>query len=164
MTTTVLEIVDSAVKIGLGALITATASYLTLRRTQRHETTKVLREARSSLFREIALLTESSVSTLNLFVISVISSGVKPDDLKNIVAANSKAGQAFALASLAGSPEVSGELDKLDKHITELYAYVRDAPSGVIEAPNDLARKITATANAVFACLKTAQEANLLDA
>ena len=164
MPTTALEIIDSAVKIGLGSLITATASYLTLRRTQRHEASRARKDARSSLFREIALLTEASVSTLNLFVISVISGGVKPEDLKSLALANSKVGQAFALASLAGSEELSRELDCLDRRVTELYAYFRDAPSGAIEAPNDLARRITATANGIFVCLRNAQERNLTDA
>ena len=164
MATTLLEIVDSAVKIGLGALISAVATYLGTRRSQRHETAKMLRDDRKGILREIALHIEASETSLNLFVVATLPGAVSQDHLKEIALATSKAGQALALASLAGSTELLAEIQTYTKSHHHLYEFFRDAKVGdSLEGANTILLAIGASSSKVYALLGKAHEATFRD-
>src|SRR5437879_1770128 len=65
---TVLEIVDTGVKIGLGALISTVASYFSTKRTERHELRKFRVQEKTQILREIAVKLETSSSKANTVV------------------------------------------------------------------------------------------------
>jgi hypothetical protein len=65
---TVLEIVDTGVKIGLGALISTVASYFSTKRTERHELRKFRVQEKTQILREIAVKLETSSSKANTAV------------------------------------------------------------------------------------------------
>lgn len=63
--TTVIEVIDTAVKIGLGALISGITSYCVISRNHNHEFRKATIDDASSLLKEGALKLEKSSSLLN---------------------------------------------------------------------------------------------------
>jgi hypothetical protein len=60
-----LEVVDTAVKVGLGALISGIASYLMARQANAHNLRKTRCEEDSALFKEAILKLEKSASSMN---------------------------------------------------------------------------------------------------
>jgi len=65
---TALEIVDTAIKIGLGALVSGFASYLIMRRTQAHETDKDVRAQLTARVEEIIGRVEEFHSAFQSYV------------------------------------------------------------------------------------------------
>ena len=126
--TTTLEIVDSAVKIGLGALITAAAGLLVSTRAQRHELRKSTREDRRGLLRSAAKLLEEATAAANLatYVLAHVPDG-KGDSTKGLVEAINKLNEARSLSVLSGARVLSIEIAKLRGNFEALCAYLLSA-------------------------------------
>jgi hypothetical protein len=66
--TTSLEILDSAVKIGLGALISGVSTYVVTRRSHLHEMRKLASEDARALLRQSCTLVEEAAAQVNMFI------------------------------------------------------------------------------------------------
>ncbi|WP_137937703.1 hypothetical protein [Chitinivorax sp. B] len=122
--TTVLEVVDSAVKIGLGALITAVAGYLALVRSQHHELRKTADEDRRNLLRSAASLLEQATALANLatFTFAHVPDG-SHDSTKQLVEAINKLGEARSLAVLSGAKQLAEEIANLRSAMESFCGY-----------------------------------------
>jgi predicted HAD superfamily Cof-like phosphohydrolase len=68
--TTVVDVVDTAVKIGLGAFITGIIAYVIAKTSQSHEFKKTIRDEKIKLIREYALHVEHLEAKLNACIIA----------------------------------------------------------------------------------------------
>lgn len=122
--TTALEVIDSAVKIGLGALITAAAGYFALARSHRHEVSKATNEDRRSLLRTAAGFLEQATALANL---ATYAFAHVPDDAnsstKHLVEAINKLGEARSLAVLSGSKQLAEDIANLRSAMEGLCGY-----------------------------------------
>ena len=122
---TALEIIDTAVKIGLGALITGGAGLLISTRSQRHELRKAALEDRRSLLRTAANLIEQATASANLgtYVLAHVPDG-KGESTKRLVEAINKLNEARSLAVLSGARSLASEIAKLRGNFESLCGYI----------------------------------------
>jgi hypothetical protein len=110
------SIADTAIKIGLGALISAIATYLTTRKTHAHELQKLLVSEKMTLLKEVTIKIESSSAALNRVHDIFSHKERSPDDVRAILSgitdAFNDAKEARALCYLLGDRR-TGELLKL---------------------------------------------------
>jgi hypothetical protein len=122
--TTALEVIDSAVKIGLGALITAGAGYLALSRSHRNEMSKAANEDRRSLLRTAAGLLEQATALVNLatYTFAHVPDGTN-SSTKQLVEAINKLGEARSLAVLSGAKLLAEDIASLRGAMESLCGY-----------------------------------------
>ena len=122
---TTLDIIDSAVKIGLGALITAGAGLVISARSQRHELRKAAVEDRRNLLRAAANLIEQATASANLgtYVLAHIPEE-KGESAKRFVESINKLNEARSLAVLSGARSLASEIAKLRGNFETLCGYV----------------------------------------
>ena len=118
--TTILDIVDTAVKIGLGALIGGISSYVLAIRTQNYEKETRANDERKQLVKDLSLKLEK-IDHLN----SESALHYHSDDLvsakKSNVLATEVICSATALANLIGSDEVVEITSKISEILDEMY-------------------------------------------
>ena len=121
---TALEVIDSAVKIGLGASITAVAGYLALSRSHRNEVRKAANEDRRSLLRTAAGLLEQATALVNLatYTFAHVPDGTS-SNTKQLVEAINKLGEARSLAVLSGARQLADEIANLRTAMEGLCGY-----------------------------------------
>ena len=122
---TLLDILDSAVKIGLGALITAGAGLLVSKRSQRHELKKAATEDRRALLRSAASLLEQATAAANLatYVLAHVPDG-NSESTKRLVEAINKLNEARSLTVLSGSRVLASEIAQLRGGFEGLCGYL----------------------------------------
>ncbi|WP_341675114.1 hypothetical protein [Niveibacterium sp. SC-1] len=122
--TTALEVIDSAVKIGLGALITALATHWAAGRGRRHELAKLAGQDRRELLRAAAALLEQATGATNLatFGLAHVPDG-SSTNTRQLVEALNKLGEARSLAVLSGSRPLAEEIAKLRGAMEDLCGY-----------------------------------------
>ncbi len=129
--TTPLEIIDSAVKIGLGALVSGIATYLVTRTNHRHELRKADREERRTLIRNISRVLEDAMTLVNQGTYAFQQDeGVDDAGSGLLVGAINKLGEAKSLAVLLGNHELSKAITELRAGIVELAHYVGPGSKG----------------------------------
>lgn len=162
---TYIEVLDTAVKIGLGALITAVAGQIATktksRLDQKHEREKYFR----SLVERLSIGFEDCVSNLiriiiNLQQIEQSASQVSPESVKHIhqlcIDAYNQSNTVDALANLVGTPETKKTLDGYGEYVSELlelaiaYPQGREKIPAVVEKLNDNRGPTRAAIRAVF--------------
>jgi hypothetical protein len=123
--TTAFEILDSAVKIGLGALISAVSGLFVSSRMRRHELRKATNDDRRSLLRAAAKLVEEATGAANLatYVLANVPDG-KGTSTRGLVEAINKLNEARSLAVLSGARELSTEIATLRGGIESLCRYL----------------------------------------
>jgi hypothetical protein len=123
--TSTLEILDSAVKIGLGALITAVSGLVVSSRSQRHELRKAANDDRRGLLRAAAKLVEEATGATNLatYVLANVPDG-KGESTRGLIEAINKLNEARSLAVLSGARVLSTEIATLRGGIESLCRYL----------------------------------------
>ncbi len=117
-----LEIVDTAVKIGLGALISGVTTYWVTNTKSQHELYKNTIEDKRSTLREVAVLVEESSDLINDFV--HVSRQTK-EDLKNkscfLMDAHKKNERAETLANLIGFKKLADAICNRGSSVREMH-------------------------------------------
>ncbi len=133
--TTELEIIDTAVKVGLGAVISGIATYFLTTRTHRHEIRKSLVNEKKELLRESVMKLERSSSLMNHAVqsINALKWSAVPNKEERLVeligqitTAYNEGKEARALCELIGQKSLAGLVlqyldatEELKKHFFE---------------------------------------------
>ena len=139
--TTLLEIVDSAVKIGLGALVSGVATYLVTRKNHEHDLRKTAREDRRALIRSAARLLEEATTLLNQGTYGIQrGNGEAIAGAKCLIDALNKLGEAKSLAVLLGMRKLSTAVTDARAGVVELAHYV--GPDARRQDPNEINRLI----------------------
>ena len=155
---TALDIIDSAVKIGLGALITAAAGLLVSARNQRHELRKAALDDRRSLLRAAANLIEQATAAANLgtYILAHVPDG-KGESTKRLVEAINKLNEARSLAVLSGTRSLASEIATLRGHFESLCAYILNTGENYsIPEANRLITALNVSWPRIYSALETA--------
>jgi hypothetical protein len=129
--TTALEIIDSAVKIGLGALVSGVATYLVTRKNHEHELRKTAREDRRTLIRSAARLLEEATTLLNQATYGIQRGDAEAvAGAKQLVDVINKLGEAKSIAILLGIRNLSSAVTDLRAGVVELAHYVGPEATG----------------------------------
>ena len=135
--TTPTDILDTAVKIGLGALISGVTSYLTFNSNNAFELRKILLEDRRSTLREIALTVEESIGLLNDFVL-IYQSNIQTANINNIgaklhliVDSHKISNKAEALANMIGFSALSSAINEYDKSVSKILNIIGNLPDKI---------------------------------
>jgi len=156
--TTPLEILDSAVKIGLGALISGVATYLITSRNHAHEFRKAADQDRRELLREAATLIEEATGSVNLATYALEHA---PDSRaaseKSLIEAINKIGRAKSLTVLLGRKELVAAIGCLATCVTSLTSYYLDSGEHYrIPQANELLAAINESLPKVYSELEAA--------
>jgi hypothetical protein len=156
--TTLLEIVDSALKIGLGALITGAATFLVTRQNHAHDFKKAAREDRRALLQRTALLLEEATALLNLATFNIAHvSEQREAGVRMLIDAMNKLGEAKSLAHLLGERQLSSSIGALRGGVVELAGYFGSTgPSYDASEVNRLIGSINASWPAIHSELESA--------
>jgi len=135
---TILEVIDSAIKIGLGALISGITAYAILKRTQFYDLQKDMRNKKIELLKECVLKLEESISTFNEAEISIFSpqpsTNLNPSNNVNNIYTKmgdgfNKAKDSHAIACMIGEEKLSKLLDSYLDKTKEKQAHYRSNES-----------------------------------
>lgn len=118
--TTCLDIIDSAVKIGLGALIAGTFTYIQARKSHNEALEKLNYEDKQSLLKEAALKIELIESKANSAAFSFHSGNLSEAKSEAMLGVN-EAYSVAALTNLAGSQELLEISEKLSEKMESIY-------------------------------------------
>ena len=122
--TTTLEIVDSAVTIGLGALISGVETYLVTVRNHTHDRSKAAQEDKRELLRNIAKTLEEASSAVNSTTYSYERYlETRPSSEKELIGALNKIGEAKSLAILTGHRDLFKAIAELRAIVQAMAAY-----------------------------------------
>jgi hypothetical protein len=128
MPATLLEILDSAVKIGLGALISGGAAFLVMRHNHAHDRRKAALEDKRSLLRSTAKLLEEASAAVNLGTYAhEHDKANRGAGAKSLVDAVNKLTEARSLAMLSGERELQERLARLRGAAEQLAGYYLEA-------------------------------------
>jgi hypothetical protein len=156
--TTALEVIDSAVKIGLGALITATGGYFALSRSHRNEMRKAANEDRRSLLRTAAGLLEQATASANLatYAFAHVPEGTG-SSTKQLVEAINKLGEARSLVVLSGAQQLAEDIANLRSAMESLCGYFLSTGDNYsIEEANAMIQKLNGHWPRIYAELERA--------
>lgn len=156
--TTALEILDSAVKIGLGALVTAIAGWAAAAAARRHELRKTAAEDSRGLLRSAANLLEQATAAANLATYAFAHvPDRKADSAKHLVDAINKLNEARSLAVLSGARELAAEIAKLRGAHEALCGYfLATGDNYSIPRANELIAQLNESWPRIYAGLETA--------
>ncbi len=123
---TVLDIVDTAVKIGLGALISGITTYWVTRRSHNHDINKMAIEDRKSLVREIGSILESATEKLNLSIHSYWNNreDLSSDECLGIIEAVNQTQKAKSLAAIMGYEPLFESVSCHSKIVFDFYILI----------------------------------------
>jgi hypothetical protein len=131
MPATYLDVVDSAVKIGLGALISGGAAFLVMRHNHAHDRKKAALEDKRSLLRSAAKLLEEASAAVNLGTYAHEHDQTnRGAGTKSLVDAVNKLTEARSLAMLSGERELQDRLARLRAAAEHLAGYYLEAGDG----------------------------------
>ncbi|WP_411991387.1 hypothetical protein [Agarivorans sp. DSG3-1] len=139
--TTAIEIVDTAVKIGLGSVITGISGYFHLKAKNRHEITSSNLAKDKEILKETILKIEHTTELITLFLYSAASN----ENIKDIEKSKVKlaeaivaSGSASALSNMLGLTELSSRDHTLDLTMIEFYelVVVKGNEMSIAEADN----------------------------
>ncbi|KQV48691.1 hypothetical protein ASC95_22565 [Pelomonas sp. Root1217] len=155
---TALEIVDSAVKIGLGALISAVATHFVTTKNHAHEIRKAAREDKRELLRSIAKTLEEATSTMNLATYAYEHEPESRRDAeKKLVDALNGFGSAKSLALLSGSKKLFVAVVDLRSGAEAIAAYyLQHGDHYAVKDANGLISRMNSAWPAVYVELERA--------
>ncbi len=129
--TTAFEIIDSAVKIGLGALVSGLSTYMVTRKNHRHEIRKASRDDRRGLIRNAARLLEEASTCLNQGTYGIqLGESEAIAGAKQLIDAINKLGEAKSITILLGERKLSSAISDLRAGVVELAHYVGPEAKG----------------------------------
>jgi len=118
--TTSIEIIDTAVKIGLGALITGVITYVITKTNQSHEIKKIGRDEKVKLIRECALHLEHMESKINECIVESGESDYAKARVSLTIACK-EAYSARSVANLLGSDKLLEVINKICENIESTH-------------------------------------------
>lgn len=127
-----IDVIDSAVKIGAGALIAGGFTYVVSKSRQDHESKKVRFENELAILKELVELVEESSDYMNDYShlsrgISLPSGAEQAKKNSELVMAGYKTmGKAQGLAYLIGQKQLSAVLDNMCKSLLQFYYFVSE--------------------------------------
>jgi len=149
-----LEIVDTAVKIGLGALISGVATYYVTKSKHTHEIEKEAKLRRSELLEEISVAIQSTANAITKAMHVATNATKQADDEKMLrlvseavdvfLEAFKQLNSAEGRANLLGESELNSVLDRMREETLQLYYEMRsddldwDVVNETIERVNDV--------------------------
>ncbi|NWO06690.1 hypothetical protein [Idiomarina sp.] len=126
--TTTLDIVDTAVKIGLGALIAGITSYVITLRNQGFERQKEIEVERRNLSKELALTIEKTNHLIDESAFHFHQLDYQ-ESKKCIISAEREISSAGALANLLGSDDLVNAVDEMAELVFDIYKeFNKDSP------------------------------------
>ena len=130
--TTLIDVLDTSVKIGLGALISGLATYWVTRSKNKHELKIIHLEDKRHLLREISENLEASSGLINIFSHSLSQALAEnnedrlKDDVKSLLKAYNLQGKAHSLAYLVSEEELADAINGLSEVALEFHEYILD--------------------------------------
>lgn len=121
-----LEIVDSAIKIGLGALISGVSTFLVTRKNHAHDLEKMARDDKKYIIREVSTLLEDGTSNINRCIHEYWKVNEGRVDLTVLLESLNEINRARALAAISGSQELFDAVSKYSKVLLEFYVYLNE--------------------------------------
>jgi len=118
--TTYLDIIDTAVKIGLGALIAGATTYIVSSRKQKHDRDSELIKERKSLVKEIAIKVGAIENHQNKIVVAIDYAN-RESAIEHIVPAAADAYLIQTLANLVGDEPLLSSTSKFAEIFESLY-------------------------------------------
>ncbi len=128
--TTPMEVLDTAVKIGLGALISGVATYWVAYANNKNAVVKAAQEDRRKTIREISELIEESKSQLNEFIhLSWCEEREEAnkrmaDKLNNLIISYQASSRANTLANLLGLKNLTTAIELYSDTINDLREFI----------------------------------------
>jgi|TARA_B110000091_G_C13784381_1_gene462631 hypothetical protein len=114
------EIIDTSIKIGLGALITGISAFYLNRQKHNHELTKATNAELRSTMKEMITYIENSETLVNRFTATVDKDDI--GDIELLVNAEHEAYQARGLSHLLNDPGISDKVNKYALFIENIYS------------------------------------------
>lgn len=154
--TTLIEVLDTAIKIGLGALISGVVTYWVTQANYKNTLRKEAAEGKRKTIREIAELIEESASLLNEFIHShwggdrLEANKRMAEKLENLIRSYQSSSRAHTLANLIGSSSLTIAIDDFSNTIDEFRELISSDLSGFNEAEgNRIIAKINKCKHAI---------------
>lgn len=120
-----LDIIDTAVKIGLGAIITGIAGYFVSVRGHKFELHKIALEDQKGLYRDIAKNLEEGTKKINLCFHEFYTNGyTQREQLKPLLEGYSEINQTKSLAAISGSTLLFESVSSYATLVQNLYLYL----------------------------------------
>jgi len=118
----IIEVIDTAIKIGLGALITGTATYLLANRNYKYDLKKKSIENNVTLLKELSIKLEHAEAFLNETSHSYLFQAAdKPFDATPFISAQKLLYEARAMANLLGKRELTEQISALSEVFEKMY-------------------------------------------
>jgi len=162
--TTAMDIIDTAVKIGLGALISGVTTYFVANKKFRHESSKDITSKRMEILESVALSLQKANSSLQKSVgiyyqckKSDLIEDVLPEILDKYDFVFNEMDLAEGYIFLLGDEELTIKIEDLSEAIMNLYLYFRDytidnpmKPQKLIDEINHIRSDLPKTLSRVF--------------
>jgi hypothetical protein len=160
-----IEVLDTAVKIGLGAAISGIATYLVTKLKSDRDLRNEMAKHKRELVERISLGVQQSASTISKVTALMHRTGVADEDRRNQIVSESydlylkvfeELNTAEALSAIIGMPQLSQELAVYADAALELFYLVRDKPfettakDEVIDRLNQSRAKISTAIHAAY--------------
>ena len=126
----IIEIIDTSVKIGLGALITGISAYLLNRQNHNHELIKVDNTELRITVKEMVASIEKAETFINRFTVALNNREL---DLEHLINAQHEVYQARGLSHLISNPIISKKVDEYAVHIESIYQLVSSEQPNLID-------------------------------
>ncbi|MBU3005034.1 hypothetical protein [Paraglaciecola arctica] len=130
-----IDIVDTAVKVGFGALASGLATYKVTKLRLSHENKKIVFENKVAILCDIVRCVEESTNIINDFShksrsISLPSGSEQVlIESEKLMKGYTKMGEAQGLSHMLGLDKMSLEIDKLCSSLNSLYCLIADSPA-----------------------------------
>ena len=128
-----LEVLDTAVKVGLGALIAGFTNYLVTARRNKDEATKALAAEKLALLKECALKMEEAKSIgnkalQNIYLIRDHNKNdiVLEDEINRFAEATYKAREARTLIQMLGASDLVGFIDEYIDKLSRQFNHIKE--------------------------------------
>jgi len=155
--TTTLDIIDTAVKIGLGALISGITTYLVTGRNIRQEKTKAEADYSRDILKELSLAMEQSTSLLNEFVHTVSVTNEANENSTALLFKSKNSGtHSEALAILIGCTELAQKISAYHNHINELISEFYDLKHYNLDKCTEIVDQINSTRDEIPSLISAA--------
>ncbi len=154
--TTAIEVIDTAVKIGLGAIISGVATYWVTNAKNKHDLKKTYVEDSIKILRETAEYFDQSKALLNDFVHHINKNKIRYEN--NLMESYKISSRAHALANLIGQTDLALAIKNYSTSIHELYQHTVSSKhidavdvNSMIDKTNDLKNSVEPLLSAAYA-------------
>jgi hypothetical protein len=154
---TELEIIDTAVKIGLGSLITGVTSYFLFDQKHKADTKKEYHNEKRALIKELSIKLEEVESHLNEMVVN-IENGQKEAALKAMIPAGKEIYLVRALSNMIGNESMCKVIDNLAKVVEETFGELTATPINLDNIEDLITNQVPALKAAAYPYIRELYE------